>query len=455
MSRLSCTVLAFEGLLLGTELIDQLSSAELLPSLRASAIRVSERRGTNYRTMSLLKALVSATFLLSCSCFGAKLQDFRNQVLQTTEVFHFYIDKDMFDASIDSYGRTEFRAALLGKPDLPKWMFLRQTGNSNRALLYGSYQDNGELNIEVFAINKYNYKTSLRVISLQVEKRPREALYEVEMKFLNLNIEDLFEGDWLSDLEEIFRDHLWKESPVIYVTKVASVVDIGGRVPVNPKDKEGIVVRIGGTTNFSQELRTLEVEANQLRNRVSCPRDYKRTSAEYRFRSRSFLPDWCGFRLITFVISSLVQLPEQLDGEGMMQHQDAAFSPIPLEEDSYNPPDMGHLPRRDLLADFLLSLLLPGFVTAMLLSTLTCFMCCQHEEDVPSTQVEQHSSIERATNALRQMATKRNLSSAASSRVHSRAGSPLDASLPRPSRQGTLKLRALPPPPYSAAQNDA
>ncbi|KAH8018307.1 hypothetical protein HPB51_002288 [Rhipicephalus microplus] len=304
-------------------------------------------------------------------------------------------------------------------------MFLRQTGNSNRALLYGSYQDDGELNIEVFAINKYNYKTSLRVISLQVEKRPKEALYEVEMKFLNLNIEDLFEGDWLSDLEDIFRDHLWKESPEIYVTKVASVVDIGGRVPVNPKDKEGIVVRIGGTTNFSQELRTLEVEANQLRNRVSCPRDYKRTSAEYRFRSRSFLPDWCGFRLITGgpkastnvgasqpnveakEVSTTVpssrpplrrpafspgtntfehpgcaesmDLPEQLDGEGMMQHQDAAFSPIPLEEDSYNPPDMGHLPRRDLLSDFLLSLLLPGFVTAMLLSTLTCFMCCQHE----------------------------------------------------------------------------
>ncbi|KAH9362945.1 hypothetical protein HPB48_014273 [Haemaphysalis longicornis] len=374
--------------------------------------------------MSLLRALALGVFVTSCRCFGVKLEDFRNQVLQTTEVFHFYLDKGMFDASIDSYGYAEFRAALLGKPDLPKWMFLRQADSSNRALLYGSYQDHGELNIEVFAINKYNYKTSLRVITLQVEKRPREALYEVEMKFLNLNIEDLFEGDWLSDLEEIFRDHLWKESPVIYVTKVASVVDIGGRVPVNPKDKEGVVVRIGGTSNFSQELRTLEMEANQLRNRVSCPRDYKRTSAEYRFRSRSFLPDWCGFRLIT--------LPEQLDGEGMMQHQDAGFSPIPLEEDRYDPPDVGHLPRRDLLADFLLSLLLPGFVTAMLLSTLTCFMCCQHQEDIPSGQLEQHSSIERATNALRQMASKRNLSSAASSRVHSRAGSPLDASLPRP-----------------------
>lgn len=137
-----------------------------------------------------------------------------------------------------------------------------------------------------------------------------------------------------------------------------------------------------------------------------------------------------------------------------MQHHDLAFSPIPLEEDSYDPPDIDHMPRRDFLADFLLSLVVPASVTAVLLSMLTCFMCCQHEEKIPSSQVEQHSSIERATNALRQMATKRNLSSTASSRVHSRAGSPLNASLPRPSRHGTLKLRALPPPPYSAAQND-
>lgn len=125
--------------------------------------------------MSLLRALALGVFVASCRCFGVKLEDFRNQVLQTTEVFHFYLDKGMFDASIDSYGYAEFRAALLGKPDLPKWMFLRQADSSNRALLYGSYQDHGELNIEVFAINKYNYKTSLRVITLQVEKRPRHA----------------------------------------------------------------------------------------------------------------------------------------------------------------------------------------------------------------------------------------------------------------------------------------
>lgn len=394
----------------------------------------------------MLQALARAVFLFGCCVLGLKVQDVQNELLQTTQVFHFYIDKNMFDASIGSYGSTEFRAALLGKPDLPKWMFLRQPSNSDRALLYGSYHDHGELNIEICAINKYNYKTSLRVVSLQVEKRQSEALYEVEMKFLNLNIEDLFDGNWLSGLEEIFRDHLWKNSPVIYVTKVASVVDIGGRVPVNPKDKEGVVVRIGGTANFSQDLRTLELEANQLRNRVPCPPDYKRTSAEYRFRRKNFLSDWCGFRLIT--------LPERLDGEGMMQHHDLAFSPISLEEDSFDPPGIDHIPRRDFLADFLLSLVVPACATAVLLSALVCVMCCHHEEDVPSVQLEQHSSIERATNTLRQMASRRNLSSAASSRVHSRAGSPLDSSLPRPSRQATLKLRAVPPPPYSAAEVD-
>ncbi|CAN8024081.1 unnamed protein product [Ixodes persulcatus] len=187
----------------------------------------------------MLQALARAVFLFGGCVLGLKVQDVQNELLQTTQVFHFYIDKNMFDASIGVYGSTEFRAALLGKPDLPKWMFLRQPSNSDRALLYGSYHDHGELNIEICAINKYNYKTSLRVVSLQVEKRQSEALYEVEMKFLNLNIEDLFDGNWLSGLEEIFRDHLWKNSPVIYVTKVASVVDIGGRVPVNPKDKEG------------------------------------------------------------------------------------------------------------------------------------------------------------------------------------------------------------------------
>ncbi|CAN7948480.1 unnamed protein product, partial [Ixodes pacificus] len=122
-----------------------------------------------------------------------------------------------------------------------------------------------------------------------------------------------------------------------------------------------------------------------------------------------------------------LQLPERLDGEGMMQHHDLAFSPISLEEDSFDPPGIDHIPRRDFLADFLLSLVVPACATAVLLSALVCVMCCHHD-----VQLEQHSSIERATNTLRQMASRRNLSSAASSRVHSRAGSPLDSSLPRP-----------------------
>lgn len=354
----------------------------------------------------------------------------------------------MFDTSIDSYGSTEFRAALMGKPDLPKWMFLRQNANAERALLYGSYQEPGELNIEVFAINKYNYKTSLRVISLQVEKRQMEALYEVEMKFLNMNIEDLFEGERLSDLEEIFRDHLWKNSPVVYVTKVASVVDVGGRVPVNPRDKEGVVVRVGGTANFSQELRTLELEANQLRNRVPCPRDYKRTSAEYRFRRKNLHSDWCGFRLIT--------LPERLDGEGMRQHLEGVEgAPVGLDEGSGDwVPGGLDAPRRDLLPDFLVSLVAPAAVTMALLGSLACLVCCcRRQHGVQSTLSEQHGSVERASSMLRQLASQRNLPAAPSAPV-SRAGSPSNGTLPRLSRQGTLRSRALPPPPYPTSQDN-
>ncbi|XP_064465741.1 epsilon-sarcoglycan-like [Ornithodoros turicata] len=368
--------------------------------------------------------VVPLAIFCACTVLGLKLQNVRNQPLLTTQVFHFHVEKGMFDTSIDNYGNTEYRAALMGKPDLPKWMFLRQ--KNDRALLYGSYREPGELNIEVFAINKYNYKTSLRVISLQVDKRPTEALFEVEMKFLNLNIEDLFEGEWLPNLEEIFREHLWKNSPVVYVTKVASVVDVGGRVPVNPRDKEGVVVRVGGSANFSQELRTLELEANQLRNRVPCPRDYKRTSAEYRFRRKHFLSDWCGFRLIT--------LPERLDGEGMRQHTEDV-GPVGLDDGSWAPGGTT-APRRDLLADFLISLVAPASVTLALLGSLGCLVCCCRRQH--GAVSEQQSSVERASNMLRQLAGQRAVS---------RAASPDGI---RASRQGTL--RALPPPPYPSSQ---
>lgn len=59
------------------------------------------------------------------------------------------------------------------------------------------------------------------------------------MKFLNLNVEDMFKSDRLKRLVEVFRSDLWKGNEEIYVTKVVSSLDVGGRLPLNPNEKEG------------------------------------------------------------------------------------------------------------------------------------------------------------------------------------------------------------------------
>lgn len=60
------------------------------------------------------------------------------------------------------------------------------------------------------------------------------------MKFYNLNVEDMFANkEAIGDVLDIFRDRLWKESSSVYITRIASPSDVGQRLPVDPRDKEG------------------------------------------------------------------------------------------------------------------------------------------------------------------------------------------------------------------------
>lgn len=70
------------------------------------------------------------------------------------------------------------------------------------------------------------------------------AKYEVQMKFFNWNVEDMFEDNNLGRLLEIFKSWLWKESNELYITLVESPIRLGGRRPTNPKDKDGYVCLI-------------------------------------------------------------------------------------------------------------------------------------------------------------------------------------------------------------------
>lgn len=66
-----------------------------------------------------------------------------------------------------------------------------------------------------------------------------KAKYEAELKFTNLNVEDFFRGNKTSEILDIFKERLWKESSDVYMTRIAAPTDFGGRFPVDPKDKEG------------------------------------------------------------------------------------------------------------------------------------------------------------------------------------------------------------------------
>lgn len=101
---------------------------------------------------------------------------------------------------------------------------------------------------------------------LQVQPcRKPAANFEVEMKFMNYNVEDIFGRDILQKLETVmqvciaslpegeavlimnmeklcppfFQQTLWNSNHRVYASKVASVLDVGGRKPIDPRDKEG------------------------------------------------------------------------------------------------------------------------------------------------------------------------------------------------------------------------
>ena len=83
----------------------------------------------------------------------------------------------------------------------------------------------------------------------------------------------------------------------IHLTFADSAIELGGRRPLKPSHKDGVVVLIGSQSNFSEPLVALDSETQPLRKHQTC--SYKRISVERYFRQAGFAIDWCSFRLIT------------------------------------------------------------------------------------------------------------------------------------------------------------
>lgn len=60
------------------------------------------------------------------------------------------------------------------------------------------------------------------------------------MKIDNLNVTDMFVGDHMSALKDIFTRILWKNTDYeIYVTFLKSALELGARKPLRPQEGEG------------------------------------------------------------------------------------------------------------------------------------------------------------------------------------------------------------------------
>ncbi|GFU58455.1 epsilon-sarcoglycan [Nephila pilipes] len=385
------------------------------------------------------------------------LTDPKPVTVLATEAFYVPINYEWFP-KFRKDEPLEYSASLLDMPDLPNWMFSHPTNSSN-AFLYGSAEEAGNVKIEIIAINKNTFETATTILELFVKPRERVFQYEVEMKFLNLNVDDMFKSGRLSRLIEVFQSSLWKSNDDIYVTKVVSSLDVGGRLPLNPNMKEGVVVRIGGMSSFSRDLEDLEREVQPLKNRVPCPRDYKRTSVEHLFRSRNFVADWCSFRLISD--------KHQRNAGSSDGWSDHPYSSISLTSDEYNP-QVSKLPRRDFAIDFIISIIVPTTIVGVLSTILTCLICCNREgieknNDGTSVQLDQYNSVPLAPNQINRLSGKRNGSMQRSGSIpvssfpNSRTDSP-NSTLPKgctlraSSRSGTLRsVMQPPPPPYATS----
>lgn len=92
----------------------------------------------------------------------------------------------------------------------------------------------------MIALNKRDYTVTLVVLSLYIVHKTTYALSTVEMKIDNLNWIHLTDPGRVENMKNIFRMDLWPESKNdLHISFMESAVKMGGRVPLQPNQKEG------------------------------------------------------------------------------------------------------------------------------------------------------------------------------------------------------------------------
>lgn len=97
-----------------------------------------------------------------------------------------------------------------------------------------------QIQLDMIAIDKRSYEITHAVLSLYIVHKTSYAFNTIEMKIDNLNWIHLTDPGRVENLKNIFRADLWPESKNdLHISFMESVVKMGGRIPLQPNQKEG------------------------------------------------------------------------------------------------------------------------------------------------------------------------------------------------------------------------
>lgn len=86
------------------------------------------------------------------------------------------ISKSLFVPGFADAAEVEFMPSVSGMPQLPDWMFYRLDNESGTGFLYGSPASDGNLEIEVIALNTHSFETQRQSLKLAIVERESQSL---------------------------------------------------------------------------------------------------------------------------------------------------------------------------------------------------------------------------------------------------------------------------------------
>ncbi|XP_034125300.1 epsilon-sarcoglycan isoform X2 [Drosophila guanche] len=318
-----------------------------------------------------LSLLIVVALLLLCNGAAATLQ------ANVGELFTYKIEPHLFNWTHEVISEQfSYRPTIRDHPDLPTWMRYEYSHEYHVGFLYGTPPETEAgkaISIEVIALNRQNFETRITALAMSVvQKFPTPNV--VQMKIDNLNWVHLMDPGRVENLRNIFRKDLWPSSKEdLSVVFMESAVNMGGRLPLRPQQREGVIVHVGSVAQFSPRLKELQEEVRPLYKLPSCT--YKRTSVQKIFENVGFKLDWCAFKMV-----GLESPTEILYHSGKQQNEQQPSGEEQLHNDRWMGITREDVPRRNYIDEFAFAFAIPGMIFAILMGMLSAVLCFQHEK---------------------------------------------------------------------------